>query len=361
MAGPSRDSLADTPAGRTLLGLLDLAGKDFRRDEVMAWLTGCPVRPPRGKESTFSPSQWDAISRQAGIVGGLDQWQTRLEAFELQTMAKADSGEAAEELSVGRAAAMRASAGIAGDLREFIKDLSIAVAAPPPGSSWPTFCEWASKLLEGYIYQPPSTGDNNKQAGLEQDKKRIAQILDDLRAADSINPSASEEEFKQVLTDSMQVHQGHLGPTGQGVFVSSFASAAGMSFDAIWMLGIYSLAAQQLVPGASRFQAAYWFTSGGGGFQFAPPDFFDISDDDTAQRFREGALHIVSGIQAGVFPANPGPFSNENFANCRYCDFDRLCPARRGDIWERKKHDPKVVSYRELAEDGVQTDLDGEV
>ena len=748
MAGPGRDSLADTPAGRTLLGLLDLAGKDFRRDEVMAWLTGCPVRPPRGKESTFSPSQWDAISRQAGIVGGLDQWQTRLEAFELQTMAKADSGEAAEEISVGRAAAMRASAGIAGDLREFIKDLSIAVAAPPPGSSWPTFCEWASKLLEGYIYQPPSTGDNNKQAGLEQDKKRIAQILDDLRAADSINPSASEEEFKQVLTDSMQVHQGHLGPTGQGVFVSSFASAAGMSFDAIWMvgmieggappairpdpllpehslrnrgiptraeqriakerydylsalataprrvlsfpvaetasrreahpsrwflehatalagkqvhsstfpslaglpwltvsesaehaladlndagladaldynlhrlvhwkklgrpatqhpiaaqgtlanfsrlgrsrssarftefdgnlspvagearfgrnlhqqvmsatrleawagcpfryflgnvlrlgtlptpedtntisaldrgslihrilelfivqtndtgalpppgqpwgdtdrsrlmqiaetefhaaeaqgitgkrllwelvkqnilddleaflveesklrsrnetgqvlveasfgwekdtpevvdpatglrfrgyidrvdvsadgatalvidyktgsaspytglkndsidhgkhlqLGIYSLAAQQLVPGASRFQAAYWFTSGGGGFQFAPPDFFDISDDDTAQRFRAGALHIVSGIQAGVFPANPGPFSNGNFANCRYCDFDRLCPARRGDIWERKKHDPKVVSYRELAEDGVQTDLDGEV
>ena len=748
MAGPGRDSLADTPAGRTLLGLLNLGGHDFRRDEVMAWLTSCPVRPPGGKESNFSPSQWDAISRQAGIVGGLDQWQTRLEAFELQTIEKADSGEAAEELSEGRAAAMRASAGIASDLREFIQDLSLAVTAPPPGSSWSTFCKWASQLLEGYIYHSPSTGDSAEQAGLDQDKERIAQILDDLRAADSINPSASEEVFKQVLTDSMQVQQGHLGPTGQGVFVSSFASATGMSFDVIWMvgmieggappairpdpllpehslrnrgiptraeqriarerydylsalataprrvlsfpvaetasrreahpsrwfleqatalagkqvhsstlpslaglpwlsvsesaehaladlndagladaldynlhrlvhwkklgrpvtqhpiaaqgtlanssrlgrsrnsarftefdgnlspvagearfgrnlhqqvmsatrleawagcpfryflgnvlrlgalptpedtntisalvrgslihrilelfiirtndsgalpppgqrwgdtdrsslmqiaetefqaaetqgitgkyllwelvkqnilddletflveesklrtlnetgqvlveasfgwekdtpevvdpatglrfrgyidrvdvsadgatalvidyksgsarpysdlkndaidhgkrlqLGIYSLAAQQLVPGASRFQAAYWFTSGGGGFQFAPPDFFDISDEDTAKRFREGALQIVSGIEAGVFPANPGRFSNGHFTNCHYCDFERLCPSRRGDTWDRKKHDPKIASYRELAEDGVQTESDGEV
>ena len=748
MAGPGRDSLADTPAGRTLLGLLDLAGNDFRRDEVMAWLTGCPVSPPKGKEPNFSPSQWDAISRQAGIVGGLSQWQTRLEAFERHTIEKADSGEAAEEISEGRAAAMRASAGIAGELREFLQNLAQAVTAPPPGSSWTAFCDWACRLMDMYISRALLEADDAPQNRLEEDKERIAQILDDLRAADSINPSTTEEEFRQVLADSLQVQQGHLGPTGQGVFVSSFATAAGMSFDAIWMvgmieggappairpdpllpetsqrrsgvptraeqriarerydylsalataprrvlsfpvaetasrreahpsrwfleqatalvgrqvhsstlpslsgspwlsisesaehaltnlndvrladtldynlhrlihwkkdgrratqhpiaaqgtlarasrlgrsrnsarltefdgnlspvaedarfgrnlrnqvmsatrleawagcpfryflgnvlrlgaldtpedtttisamdrgslvhkileqfiiqtnaigalplprqqwgepdrsrlmriadaefqaaeaqgitgkrllwelvkqnilddldtflveegklrarnetgqvlveasfgldrgtpevvdpatglrfrgyidrvdvsadgttvlvvdyktgsagpytdlkkdaidhgkrlqLGIYSLAAQHLVPGASRFQAAYWFTSGGGGFQFAPPDFFHISDEDTAQRFREGALHIVSGIQAGAFPANPGPVDRDKYTNCRFCDFDSLCPSRRGDTWDRKKNDPLVVSYRELAEDAVQQDTDGEV
>ena len=73
MAGPGRDLLADTPPGRTLLGLLDLPSNDFRRDEVMEWLTSCPVKPPGTSQNSFSPSRWDAISRQAGIVGGLDQ------------------------------------------------------------------------------------------------------------------------------------------------------------------------------------------------------------------------------------------------------------------------------------------------
>ena len=81
MSGPSREVLAESAVGRTLLGLLGLADKDFRRDEVMAWLTGCPVRPPAGVKdgegatATFSPSRWDAVSRQAGVVGGLAQWK----------------------------------------------------------------------------------------------------------------------------------------------------------------------------------------------------------------------------------------------------------------------------------------------
>ena len=72
--GPGQKSLGATAAGRTLTGLLRLSstigGNDaLRRDDVMAWLTGCPVRRPREIDrSAFSPTRWDAISRKAGVV-----------------------------------------------------------------------------------------------------------------------------------------------------------------------------------------------------------------------------------------------------------------------------------------------------
>ena len=58
MAGPGRETLAGTAVGRTLTGLLGLPGGEFRRAEVMDWLTGCPVRPHIGRVAGFNPSRW---------------------------------------------------------------------------------------------------------------------------------------------------------------------------------------------------------------------------------------------------------------------------------------------------------------
>ena len=71
MAGPDRESLFNTGVGRTLNGLLELSGSQFPRSEVMTWLSGCPVRSPAGASQGFSPSQWDVVTKKAGIVGGL--------------------------------------------------------------------------------------------------------------------------------------------------------------------------------------------------------------------------------------------------------------------------------------------------
>ena len=57
----------------------------------------------------------------------------------------------------------------------------------------------------------------------------------------------------------------------------------------------------------------------------------------------------MSGIRGGVFPANPGPPDRNKPANCRFCDFDSLCPARRADLWERKKADPLLSGYLALS------------
>ena len=98
-------------------------------------------------------------------------------------------------------------------------------------------------------------------------------------------------------------------------------------------LGVYSLAARAVAPGAGRIEAAYWFVTNRGGFRFAPARLADMGDEASMDRLREGIGTIVRGIRSGAFPANPGPRSWRGAGeNCTFCDFDSLCPsaARRG-------------------------------
>ena len=102
IAGPDRGTLANTAVGRTLRGILNLLESRFQRSDVMEWLSGCPVRPRGIKTEDFNPSQWDAISRKAGIVGGLEQWRTRLEVHARRLSGDADRREAAGDISIAR-------------------------------------------------------------------------------------------------------------------------------------------------------------------------------------------------------------------------------------------------------------------
>jgi RecB family exonuclease len=238
MAGPGRDLLADTPAGRTLLGLLDLPANDFRRDEVMEWLTGCPAKPPDSLQDSFSPSQWDAISRQSGIVGGLEQWRERLSSFDRATREQAEQGERDGSITEARATAMRNSANAALALRRFVLELAQSLDPPVGGSYWATFCDWQSKVFRDYLARPTADTEGDELEGFDRDVERVLQLLKEIESADSLKSKPTAEEFRQVVRDALQVSQGHLGPTGQGVYVSSFANAAGMSFERVWLVGM---------------------------------------------------------------------------------------------------------------------------
>ena len=112
MAGPDRTTLADTPAGRLLIGALELASGEMGRAQVMHWLTGCPVGPPGGDPwDEFRPSRWDSLTREAGIIGGLEQWHERLRRHADRLVQEADRGELDGSIGGARAAGMRARAG----------------------------------------------------------------------------------------------------------------------------------------------------------------------------------------------------------------------------------------------------------
>jgi len=122
-------------------------------------------------------------------------------------------------------------------------------------------------------------------------------------------------------------------------FVIDFA-ADPVSAGARLQLPIYAAAVRQRFA-LDDVDASYWFTRAND--QPMGSSFDPVAD----ARIREVLDTIVSGIESGVFPAYPAGWNNyfNTFENCRYCDFDRLCPRDRGAHWEAKHDDPATQSF----------------
>ena len=121
-------------------------------------------------------------------------------------------------------------------------------------------------------------------------------------------------------------------------------------------LPVYLEAAQAMYPGKS-VSASYCF----------PLDDRHTHDVGTytkedRERFRESLGFIVGMVRQGVFPATPEQSADdERGGNCNYCDFKRLCPARRRQIWERKgRLDPTVAPFNQLGNRASMADDEDE-
>ena len=130
-AGPTAGRLAATPVGRMVKGMVDLAGGDLPRDEVTRWLTSCPVR---STAADFRPSRWDAISRDAGVVAGVEQWRERLAHYAARQERTAK--EQSEDLPEASRLRMEQSASEAWSLRTFMLRLHDDLTPVPNGSKW---------------------------------------------------------------------------------------------------------------------------------------------------------------------------------------------------------------------------------
>lgn len=62
---------------------------------------------------------------------------------------------------------------------------------------------------------------------------------------------------------------------------------------------------------------------------------------------------IVDGIEQGQFIARPTASSSDPYVRCRYCDPDGLGVTERRREWDRKRNDPLVAAYAEMAEPRV--------
>ncbi|MDO8751543.1 MAG: PD-(D/E)XK nuclease family protein, partial [Dehalococcoidia bacterium] len=234
MAGPGNVPLAETAAGRTLVGLVRLVGSDFPRSEVMAWLTGCPVVAPEAPRQSIQPSHWDAISRKAGVVGGLAQWQQRLERYAAEMERLAEEGLGREDVSEARAARMREEAAAARALMGFIAGMADRLQTPPDGSAWAEFARWAQDLLTAYRDRTTARSREAEDEALH----RIEETLKELRTLDEVEPRPSFEGFRLALEEALATPLGHLGQTGRGVFVAPLGTALGMSFELVCVVGM---------------------------------------------------------------------------------------------------------------------------
>ena len=233
IAGPDPMPLSDTAVGRTLTGLMQLSDGEFTRDAVTSWLTGCPVRPPGGDLTGFSPSRWDAITKSAGVVVGLERWTRRLERYAFELELSSETGEEQGELSEGRAAQMRSEARSTRSMLRFIQDLGRHTARPDDGSDWAVFSGWATRLLDRYLVHENELPDSEVKA-----LEKVRNILSELEGAQAVNAAPTFSVFEQALAEALQIPLGHVGLTGQGVFVAPIGTATAMRFDTVYIAGM---------------------------------------------------------------------------------------------------------------------------
>jgi len=92
--------------------------------------------------------------------------------------------------------------------------------------------------------------------------------------------------------------------------------------------------------------AEYWFVSIAAGFERRG---YPVNAE-VLERVSQTLGTIVAGIEAGVFPAHPTATSSSPRVACPYCDPDGLGVSDLRRQWERKRLDPAVAAYAELAE-----------
>ncbi len=234
VSGPNPSPLGGAAAGRTLTGLMQLSGSGLPRDRVMSWLMACPVRPREAKaRENFSPSNWDSISKKAGVVAGLEQWSERLARYAFETGRYARSREEKGEISEAQASLMAAEAQSAVDLQRFVETLAEDLTPPQPGSTWGEMAQWALNLVNRYLVPPEEMPAPEADAFA-----KVRDILESLASAGEVDPSPTFAAFVEGMEEALQSSVGHSGATGEGVFAGPIASAAAMDFDVVHIVGM---------------------------------------------------------------------------------------------------------------------------
>ncbi len=146
-----------------------------------------------------------------------------------------------------------------------------------------------------------------------------------------------------------------LDPSGEKALLLDYKTGSATSYQGLTndpvdggrrlQLPIYALAVAQALKGrVGSVQAAYWFVGTRGGFTLVPRTPLELAAVE--EHFARVVAVIAGGITRGRFPANPG---RPKDSQCKHCDFDSLCPARRHFYWERKRSDPRLADYLALA------------
>ncbi len=232
IAGPDTARLRDTPAGKLVTLLLRVFRTDLSREAAMTLIAETPFRTGRGEDlASQALPGWEQVSAEAGVVGGADQWEDRLSRYERELGGMAERAEARGDspAQVVRLETLRVTAE---RLRSFVGEL--ARRAPPESGSWWQYAEWAAGMLEDYAHDPGRWPDS------EQSYDKVKEAIESLADADRVDVDASAdiERFTTLLDGLLDQPAGRVGATGAGVFAAPIAAAQGMTFDAVFIVGM---------------------------------------------------------------------------------------------------------------------------
>jgi RecB family exonuclease len=235
--GPAALPLSGRVAGRALLELLALPERNFRRQDVFAWLTTAPVLR-NGRPAPIAA--WEQLSREAAVVAGREHWDTRLEQLggQLDARVAAAVGSSSDpeppDWQVDRD---RRRAQFARDLRAFvlelISDLDRAASKP---RRWAVHARWAREKLDAFV--GGATRRDPWPTAERKAAERVEAALDRLAALDPVEGPVGLDVFTRTLALELESDLGRVGRFGDGVLVGPISMGIGLDLDLIVVLGL---------------------------------------------------------------------------------------------------------------------------
>lgn len=232
--GTADVDLSGRLAGRALLGLLELPLGGFRRSDVLSWLSGAPIL---SGGSPVPTSAWERLSRRAGVVAGIDDWDRLLTHLAEKLDASVATLEADLEAPSWKIDRDRSDAARARSLRTFVLGLAGQLAAEAAEAKpWSSRVAWAKRLLSSLLGGPSIRGewpDVERRAA-----ERVELALDRLAALDEVEGPVGLDVFTRTLLGELEADLGRIGRFGEGVLVGPVSMGVGLSLDLVVLVGM---------------------------------------------------------------------------------------------------------------------------
>jgi RecB family exonuclease len=209
--------LIERPLGRRVAALLDLIGTNMERRSVMDLLTDAALpNSTRNEYAGFSATRWDRISREAGVLEGIDQWRRRLADY---ASAERERGGTYAEANAERADGLLA----------FVEDLHANLRRHAPRGPWSEHLKSLERLLKRYVYKPDD----------------VTEALRGLGRLDSVTGEVSFDRFREIARGAIETLRSdevlgtRTGAFGRrGVNVLDANSARHLAFRAVAIVGV---------------------------------------------------------------------------------------------------------------------------
>ncbi|HWX23523.1 MAG TPA: hypothetical protein VN083_00710, partial [Vicinamibacteria bacterium] len=174
--------------------------RGLERSAVMEFVTFAPIPFGEllGEGVTPKPAQWDALSREARIVSGLDRWIVGLRAY-----AASEEDAARLEADPDRRARRERRVADAEGLLRIVELLAAALELLSGTAPWP---EWADRL-ETVLGQ---------WIGGERDRPALEGLIQDLRGLGTFGGDVEWREVEQVLLSRLEWERLPLAPLAGG-------------------------------------------------------------------------------------------------------------------------------------------------
>ncbi|MEV1129286.1 PD-(D/E)XK nuclease family protein [Agromyces sp. NPDC049794] len=241
--GPGVRSLRDRAVADAFLTLLALDPDDLQRVAFFDWLGRAPIRHGDGA-GTVPRTQWERLSREAGITGG--DWGARLADHEARHRSRLEADR--DTASAGSIAYRERAIAEMRELAAFVAELQELLREGQSLRDWAALGDWALGLFRRYLGSARLPEEEQRAATAIETTLGALAELDGLRESPTLGESPTLAGLAEILDIDLDARRPRAGRFGDGVFVGPVSSALSLEVSHVFIAGL----SEDQFPGRHR-------------------------------------------------------------------------------------------------------------